>query len=229
MIAETARMRTDLEPVAAPDALVAELTQLSSYRTDLMGDWVRGVNQLRAMLASIFPALEAAFDYSNRPPLILVSGLCTPSEIRAAGVEGVTAHLKENGAWAKGIVSMAASAAVAAAEQDIAVAGEATTAVLVKRLARKLLDLDREIKDTELHGPVGPAVGGTGVPLADEDVESAIEQIAALGTGLPLGNSSAVLSPIAHTLGAVVASVEESTGIHPVGPTVLDITAAAGE
>ncbi|MCP2314677.1 Transposase [Nocardia amikacinitolerans] len=149
VIAETARMRSDLQPVTAPDELVAELTQLSSYRSDLMSDWVRGVNQLRAMLASIFPALEAAFDYSTRSPLILVAGLCTPAEIRDAGIDGVTTHLAENGAWPKGVDAMAAQAMAAAGTQDIAVPGEATTATLIKRLAAKLLDLDREIKDLD--------------------------------------------------------------------------------
>jgi transposase len=149
VIADTARMRGDLQPVTAPDGLVAELTQLSSYRTDLMGDWVRGVNQLRAMLASIFPALEAAFDYSTRSPLILVAGMCTPTEIRAAGTSGVSTYLTENGAWRKGIDAMAATAVAAAATQDITVPGEATTAMLIKRLAAKLLDLDREIKDLD--------------------------------------------------------------------------------
>lgn len=149
VIADTARMRTDLQPVTAPDDLVAESTQLSSYRGDLMNDWVRGVNQLRAMLASIFPALEAAFDYSARSPLILVARLCTPDEIRDAGITGVTTHLTENGAWRKGIDAMAVAAVAAAGTQDIAVPGEATTAMLIKRLAAKLLDLDREIKDLD--------------------------------------------------------------------------------
>ncbi|WP_083871372.1 IS110 family transposase [Nocardia aobensis] len=149
VIADTARMRADLQPVTAPDELVAELTQLSSYRTDLMNDWVRGVNQLRSMLASIFPALEAAFDYSARSPLILVARFCTPAEIRDAKIDGVTTYLAENGAWRKGIDAMAAAAVVAAGTQDIAVPGEATTAALIKRLASKLLDLDREIKDLD--------------------------------------------------------------------------------
>ena len=43
---------------------------------------------------------------------------------------------------------MAATALQAAAGQTVALPGEATTAALVKQLARKLLDLDREIKDT---------------------------------------------------------------------------------
>jgi transposase len=77
VIAQTARMRTDLTKVRMPEDLVVELTQLTGYRTDVMADWVRGINRLRSLLGSIFPALEAAFDYSTRTPLILVAGLCT--------------------------------------------------------------------------------------------------------------------------------------------------------
>jgi transposase len=149
VIAETARQRSDLAEVAIPGDLVIELTQLTGYRTDLMADWVRGINRLRALLGSIFPALEAAFDYSNRTPLILVGALCTPAEIRAAGIEGVTRHLTENKAWPAGIDKTAATAVSLAHEQSLALPGEGATAALVKRLAGKLLDLDREIKDID--------------------------------------------------------------------------------
>ena len=149
VIAETARLRDDLSDVSLPDELVVELTQLTGYRADLMADWVRGINRLRALLGSIFPGLEAAFDYSARTPLILVAGLCTPAEIRAAGIEGVTAHLVENQAWAAGIAKTAATAVALADEQPLALPGEAGTAALVKRLARRLLELDREIKDID--------------------------------------------------------------------------------
>lgn len=149
VIAETARLRGDLAEVTMPDELIVELTQLTGYRTDLMGDWVRGINRLRALLGSIFPALEAAFDYSARTPLILVSGLCTPAEIRSAGIEGVTAHLVNNQAWRRGIAKTAATAVALANEQQLALPGQAGTAMLVKRLACKLLELDREIKDID--------------------------------------------------------------------------------
>ncbi|MFE9319754.1 IS110 family transposase [Nocardia sp. NPDC052278] len=149
VIAQSARLREDLNQVVMPDELVVGLTQLTSYRTDLMGDWVAGINRLRALLGSIFPALEAAFDYSNRTPLILVAGLCTPAEIRTAGIDGVTTHLTDNGAWKPGIVKASAAAVDAAGRQSLALPGEADTAMLVKRIARKLLDLDREIKDTD--------------------------------------------------------------------------------
>ena len=149
VIAETARQRSDLSEVTLPDELVVELTQLTGYRADLMADWVRGINRLRALLGSIFPALEAAFDYSNRTPLILVAGLCTPGEIRAAGIEGVATYLTENKAWSAAIAKTAATAVALADEQALALPGEAGTAALIKRLAGELLDLDREIKDID--------------------------------------------------------------------------------
>jgi transposase len=149
VIAETSRMRTDLAAVTMPDELVVELTQLTGYRTDVMADWVRGINRLRSLLGSIFPALEAAFDYSTRTPLILVAGLCTPAEIRAAGTEGVMTHLAGNKAWAPGIAKTATTAVALANAQHLALPGQAGTAALVKRIAAKLLELDREIKDLD--------------------------------------------------------------------------------
>ncbi len=148
VIANTARMRRDLARITADDELVVELARLTSHRADLMADWVRGVNRLRELLGSIFPALESAFDYSTRSALILVTGFCTPGEVRQAGYEGLAAYLNEHGAWRKGISAMAATALQAADGQTAVLPGEATTALLIKRLARKLLDLDREIKDT---------------------------------------------------------------------------------
>ena len=105
-------------------------------------------HRLRALLGLIFPALEAAFDYSARTPLILVAGLSTPAEIRAAGIEGVTAYFARTGVGT-GIAQTAATAVAVADAQTLALPGEAGAATLVKRQARKLLDLDREIKDTD--------------------------------------------------------------------------------
>ncbi|WP_433206514.1 IS110 family transposase [Nocardia sp. CA-107356] len=149
VIADTARMRRDLVEIAMPEDLVAGLTQLTRYRADLMAEWVAGVNRLRMVLGSIFPALEAALDYSNRGPLILVSALCTPVEIAGAGIDGVATHLRHNGVRPSGVSKLAASACEAANAQDIVLPGEADAAMLVKRSAVKLLDLDREIKDTD--------------------------------------------------------------------------------
>jgi transposase len=149
VIAHTARMRGDLAELAAAGELVVELTRLTSYRADVMADWVRGVNRLRDLLTCIFPALEASFDYSTRSALTLLTGYCTPAEIRAAGPQAIASYLREHGAWAKGIDAMAATAARAAEQQAVALPGEAATAMPVKKLARQLLDTDREVKDTD--------------------------------------------------------------------------------
>ena len=89
-----------------------------------MGDWVRGVNRLRALLASISPSLERAFDYSTRSPLILLTGFQTPARLRGRrrpgrgrGVPGT-----EHGAWGKGIPAMVDKALDAAGEQTVVLA-----------------------------------------------------------------------------------------------------------
>ncbi|MEU0470939.1 MULTISPECIES: IS110 family RNA-guided transposase [Amycolatopsis] len=148
-IAQTARMRGDLALVTSPDGIVADLRVLTARREDLRADWVRGVNRLRELLASIFPALERAFDYSTRSALVLLTGFQTPAVIREAGSSGLSAYLTEHGAWARGIPAMADKALAAAAEQTVALPGESVTAPLIARLARQLLDLDREIKDLD--------------------------------------------------------------------------------
>jgi transposase len=148
-IAETARLRHDLTPITQPDALVAELQVLTARREDLMGDWVRGVNRLRDLLTSIFPALEAAFDYSTRSALVLLTGFQTPDGLRAAGADAIAEHLRTGGAWPKGIPGMVDKALAAAAAQTIALPTEAAVAPLIARLAAQLLALDREIKDLD--------------------------------------------------------------------------------
>ncbi|WP_410596125.1 IS110 family transposase [Amycolatopsis sp. lyj-23] len=146
-IAETARLRGDLTPITSPDAVVADLQILTARRDDLMADWVRGVNRVRELLASIFPALERAFDYSTRSALVLLTGFQTPAGIRTAGAIGLSAYLTDHGAWGKSVPSMVDKALAAAQEQTVALPGESVTAPLIARLARQLLDLDREIKD----------------------------------------------------------------------------------
>ena len=168
-IAETARLRTDLVTVAAADPIVADLQVLTAQREDLMGDWVRGVNRLRALLASIFPSLERAFDYSTRSSLILLTGFQTPASLRDAGRDGVQAYLTEHGGWPKGVTAMADKALEAALEQTLVLPTEKVTAPLIARLAADPLDLDRRIKDldkelTERFEEHGHAKAITSIP-----------------------------------------------------------------
>jgi transposase len=149
VIADTARMRADFAAVTATDDLVIELTRLTTYREDLMADWVRGVNRLRDLLIGIFPALERSFDYSTRSALVLLTGYQTPNAIRSAGEKPLVAYLRKHGAWAKGIPTMATTALAAARSQTVRLPGESTTAALIARLATHLLELDQQIKDTD--------------------------------------------------------------------------------
>lgn len=148
-IAETARLRADLTVISTPDQVVTDLQVLTTQREDMMGDWVRGINRLRALLVSIFPALEAAFDYSNRSSLILLTGYQTPAGLRATDTGQVEHFLREHGAWAKSVPAIATTAVAAAHEQTIALPTEQITAPLIARLAGDLLDLDRHIKDLD--------------------------------------------------------------------------------
>lgn len=148
-IAETARMRGDLTPVTLPDEIVADLQVLTARRADVMGDWVRGVNRIRELPASIFPALERAFDFSTRSPLILLTGYCTPTAIRDAGTASLTDSLAEQGACPRTTASIADKALAAASEQTVTLPTESVTAPLITRLARQLLEHDREIKDLD--------------------------------------------------------------------------------
>jgi transposase len=148
-IAETARLRADLTEVVVPDQVTGDLQVLTARREDLMADWVRGVNRLRELLESIFPGLEQAFDYRTRSALILVTGYQTPAALRTAGAEQVGRFLAEQRSWAPGRAAMASTAVAVAAQQSIALPGETVTAALIARLARQLLDLDREIKNVD--------------------------------------------------------------------------------
>lgn len=149
VIAQTARMRPDLSTVTTPPEQVAELARLTAHRADLAADWVRGVNRLRDLLGSIFPGLERALDYTQRSPLVLLTGFATPEEIRDAGEAGLVAHLREHGAHRPSIAKIVATALEAAQAQSLVLPGQESTAVLVKRLAAKLLGLDRERKELD--------------------------------------------------------------------------------
>jgi transposase len=149
VIAETARLRRDLTQISSPDELIVELSLLVGHRADLTADWVRGVNRLRDLITRVFPALERAFDYSTRAPLILLTGYCTPAAIRQAGPEVLSEHLHTHRAHRASIPSIVTKALAAADAQTVALPAEATTATLIARLAQHLLDLDREIKELD--------------------------------------------------------------------------------
>jgi len=149
VIAQTARLRRDLTQITTPDELVVELSLLVGHRADRMEDWVRGINRLRDLLTRVFPALERALDYTNRAPLILLTGYCTPAAVRQAGAQGLSEHLHVHRAHRGSIPGIVTKALGAAQAQTVVLPGESTTATLITRLAGQLLELDREIKDLD--------------------------------------------------------------------------------
>ena len=143
IIADQARMRTDLQPVRAADQISVDLRLLTSRRTDMIFDRVRHINRLRATMLEYFPALEAAFDYSKKAPLILVAGYQTPDGIRRMGVARLAAWLRSRGA--RGADTVAAKAVQAAAAQRIVLASQAVAAQIVAKLAQQIMALDIDI------------------------------------------------------------------------------------
>jgi transposase len=220
VIAETARLRRDLGAVSAPDELIVELTRLTGHRADLMADWVRGINRLRDLLTSIFPALERAFDYSTRSALILVAGFPTPDAVRDAGAAGLTQHLLDHGVRGTTVSSMVDRALAAAATQTVRLPGEATTATLVGDVARQLLDLDRQIKNTtkliteqfrtHAQAEIIESLPGLGPLLGAEFLVATGGDLAAFATSGRLA-SYAGLVPVPQDSGRVTGNLRRPT------------------
>jgi transposase len=143
IIADQARMRADLQPVRGGDQISADLRLLTSRRTDLVCDRVRAINRIRALMLEYFPALEAAFDYSKKAPLVLVSGYQTPEAIRRIGVTRLAAWLKKRSC--RGSANVARKAVDAANAQRTALRTEAVAAQLVAQLAGQITAIDTEI------------------------------------------------------------------------------------
>jgi transposase len=205
VIAETARLRRDLTELITPNELVAELALLAAHRADLMADWVRGVNRLRELLTRVFPALERSFDYTTRSALILVSRYSTPDAIRDADADQLAAYLRSEEAHRPSIPGMVAKAHAAAAAQTVRLPGEAATAALITRQARKLLDLDREIKDLDKQiterfrahpqARIIESMPGMGPILGAEFIAITAGDLAAFGTAARLA-TYAGLAPV---------------------------------
>jgi transposase len=153
IIADQARMRTDLQPVRGADQISVDLRLLTSRRTDLICDRVRAINRLRATMLEYFPALERAFDYSkSKAALTLLSGFQTPQGLRRIGVTRLTAWLKNRGC--RNSASVAQAALEAAATQHTSLPTQSVGSALVAKLAAEitaidadLAELDREITD----------------------------------------------------------------------------------
>ncbi|MDQ8707569.1 IS110 family transposase [Streptomyces sp. LHD-70] len=151
VIADTARMRRDLQPLHATSEIAVDLKILTARRMDLAADRTRAINRLRAQMLEYFPALERAFDYStSKTALILLTKYQTPAALRRIGRARLSAWLKNHGVRTLTTAKNAADVAVTAGEaQHTVVAGEKTAAKMVHTLAREVMALDQEIAELE--------------------------------------------------------------------------------
>ena len=147
IIADQARMRRDVGLLRPGDEIAVDLRILSTRRLDLVADRTRAINRLRAALLEIFPALERALDLTNKGPVLLLTGFQTSAAIRAAGREGIEAHLREHGVRSPD--KLAKAALQAAAAQRTALPGEAMAAALIARQAKGVIALTQEIAELD--------------------------------------------------------------------------------
>lgn len=146
VIADQARMRRDLQPLRVEEDIAGDLRILTARRYNLAADRTRAINRLRAQLLEYFPALERAFDYSvSKAALRLLTGYQTPSGLRRMGQARLAGWLKARGV--RNAPSVAATALEAADAQHSTVPGEALAAAMVVRLAKEVMDLDKEIAE----------------------------------------------------------------------------------
>jgi transposase len=85
LIAEQARMRSDLSELKAGEQEIAELQLLLGRRRDLITDKSRTITRLREALLSLFPALERVLDMNSKGPLTLLTHYQSPAQLRRAG------------------------------------------------------------------------------------------------------------------------------------------------
>jgi transposase len=94
VIAHTIRMRPDIPVLEPSDQLLAELTVLTGYRADLVGQRVATLFRLQELLTGISPALERAVDLNRKGPMMVLACWQTPAAIRHAGADRITALLR---------------------------------------------------------------------------------------------------------------------------------------
>jgi len=145
VIAETARLRSDLAVIDADTDLVRNLAVLTAHRADLIADRVRMINRLRDLMTSVFPSLERAFDYSShKGALVLLTGYASPDRIRRVGQTRLAGWLRNRNV--RRSADVAARAITAAKAQSIVLPGQELTASIIAELAGGILALDERLK-----------------------------------------------------------------------------------
>lgn len=150
VIADQARMRSDLGELTPDEEEVAQLRILLGRRRDLIVDQNRTIARLGETLLSVSPALERALDVNRKGPLTLLTHYQSPAQLKRAGHKRIAAYLRKRGV--KGFNSVAGKALAAAKSQSICLPAESMAARLVAELAEEVIALKDQIEliDEEL-------------------------------------------------------------------------------
>jgi transposase len=183
VIADQARMRSDLGELKPGEEEIAELQLLLARRRDLITDQSRSITRLREMLLSLFPALERALDLNSKGPLTLLTHYQSPAQLRRAGHKRIASYLKNRGV--KGSSSVAHRALSAAKTQSVGLPAQDVASRIVAELAREILALKERIQsvDEELErrffarpeAPILTSLPGMGVLLGAEFLVAVVD------------------------------------------------------
>ena len=151
VIADQARMRSDLGELRAGEQELSELQLLLARRRDLITDQSRTITRLREALLSLFPALERALDLNSKGPLTLLTHYQTPAQLRRAGHKRIATYLRNRGV--KGSNKVAHKALSAAKAQSVTLPAQDVAASIVAELAGDVLSLKERLEsiDEELQ------------------------------------------------------------------------------
>lgn len=146
VIADAARtLPHTLRRVDADDELLAELTVLAGYDSDLAAEVTRLTNRLRDALTHVHPALERLLGRQlNRAGVLdLLVAAPTPEQLRRLGLEGIVALLRPR---SRRLAAGPLPAQIVAAldEQTVTVPGTDAFGRVVAGLARQLRELRHE-------------------------------------------------------------------------------------
>jgi transposase len=206
VIADQARMRSDLGELEPGEDEIAELRILLGRRRDLVVDQNRTITRLGEALLSLSPALERALDLNRRGPLTLLSRYQSPQRLRRAGHKRIAAYLRSRGV--KGFDSVADKALGAAKSQRITLPAEPVAARIVAELAAETLTLkdrieliDEQIKQRFYDRPeaeilaslpgMGPLLGAEFlVGVGDLSAFESADHLAAYAGLVPAANDS---------------------------------------
>jgi transposase len=177
IIADAARtMPHLLRDLKADDETIAALAMILGFDDDLAAEATRTANRIRGLLTSIHPSLERVIGPRLQHPAVLGLLAChgDPRELQAAGIEQITAELREKAP--RMAARLAQEIFAALAEQTVVAPGTDAAKIIVPGLAASLKStleqrkrLEAEIEALlEAHplSPVLTSMPGIGIRTA---------------------------------------------------------------